>query len=124
MGKGRKTTEYRLFFKGKFLAEGTLKELAEKTNLALSTITAYKAKIRPKSVLYEFVEIPDETEFSIYSGDCFLDIGTKKELMEKYEITSKDWSFYASPTAIKRAESRKFVTNGIVIERIEDDDTN
>lgn len=117
-----KAKEYRLFFKDIFLADGTLKEIAEKVNLALSTLRAHKSNKRPNSHLYEFIEIPDETEFALYRGDNFVDIGTKQELMEMYNITSDEWSFCISPTAKKRAEKRKFLTNAMIIERIEDDD--
>lgn len=114
--------QYRLFYKNKFLADGTMSEIAEKVNLALSTLHAHKSNKRSNSHLYEFIEIPDETEFALYRGDNFIDIGTKQELMEAYGITPQYWAFYSSPTAKTRAEKRKYNSNGMIIERIEDDD--
>ena len=119
---GRTAQEYRLFFKGKFVADGTMEEIAQKVNLSLSTLSAHKSNKRNNSHLYEFIEIPSEVEFALYRGNDFINLGTQQELMEMYNINKKEWSFYTSPTAIKRAETRTFVTNGMIIERIEDDE--
>lgn len=121
---GRTAQEYRLFFEGKFIADGTMSELAKKSNIALSTLSAHKSNKRSNSYLYEFIEIPSEVEFVLYRGDTFGDLGTKKELMKRYNIAPKEWAFYISPTAKKRAENRKSFTNAIIIERIEEDDEN
>lgn len=99
-----------------------MKELQQKTKIGLSTLSAHKAKERTNSYLYEFIEIPDETEFAFYRGDDFIDIGTRKELMEKYNLTPNTFAFYISPTAKKRAENKKRLDSGMVIERIEDDE--
>lgn len=81
---------YRLFYEGKFLADGTMKEIAEKLGVTISNISNHKRGFYKSSHLYEFIEIPDETEFALYRGDNFIDIGTKQELMETYNITPKD----------------------------------
>lgn len=113
---------YRLFYKGKFLADGTMSEIAEKLGVTISTISNHKRGIYKSSHLYEFIEIPDETEFALYRGDNFIDIGTRQELMETYGISPRYWTFYSSPSAKARAEKRKYNSDGVVIERIEDDD--
>ena len=47
------------------------------------------------------------TIYSIYSGDEFVDVGTKKELMERHNIKSETFNFLCTKTYHKRVEGRK-----------------
>lgn len=113
--------EYRLFVKGKFVGEGTLSEISIQANIGLNTLYAHKNKTRANSHLFNFIEFPDETDYALYRGDTFIDIGEKEELKKRYEITEENWSFSASPTARKRAASRAN-SKALIIERIEEDE--
>ena len=112
---------YRLFVKGKFVGEGTLSEISIQANIGLNTLYAHKNKTRANSHLFNFNELPDETDYALYYGDTFIDIGEKEELKKRYEITEKIWSFSTSPTARRRVSSRANST-AIIIERIEEDE--
>ena len=54
--------------------------------------------------------------YALYRGDEFLDIGTKYELAEKFDVKPETIVFYASPSYQKRT------ANGFVAERIGYDD--
>lgn len=47
------------------------------------------------------------TEYAIYKGDKFIDIGTAKELAEKCNVKPETIEFYASPSYLKRLEKVK-----------------
>lgn len=113
--------KYRLFVKGKFIGEGTLSEISIQTNIGLNTLYDHKNKKRANSYLFDFNELPDETDYALYYGDTFIDIGEKEELKKRYDITEKSWSFFTSPTAKRRLSSRENST-AMIIERIEEDE--
>lgn len=113
--------EYRLFIEGRFVGEGSLDKISTQTNIALSTLYAHKSNKRKNSHLFDFNELPNETDYALYYGDTFIDIGEKEELKKRYEITEENWSFSTSPTARKRASSRAN-SRALIIERIEDDE--
>lgn len=54
--------------------------------------------------------------YALYKGDEFLDIGTKYELAEKFDVEPKTIAWYASPSYQKRT------ANGFVAERVGYDD--
>lgn len=54
-------------------------------------------------------------EYAIYRGDTFLDIGTKKELAEKFNVSEDTITFWHSPSNLKRINSRSYHYNGGMI---------
>ena len=58
------------------------------------------------------------TEYAVYKGDEFLDIGTVKELSKKFNVTRKTVQFWNS-----KANKRRCGENGnrIIAIRIEED---
>lgn len=47
------------------------------------------------------------TIYAIYKGDTFIDVGTKKELVEKYNIRSETFNFYCTKTYHKRIKDKE-----------------
>lgn len=45
-----------------------------------------------------------EKVYAIYKGDKFIDLGTKKELAKKLNVTPKTIYFYTTPTYQKRIQ--------------------
>lgn len=48
--------------------------------------------------------------YALYKGDKFLDIGTSKELSEKYNIKRKTIQFYSTPSYKKRMKEHYMCT--------------
>lgn len=46
-------------------------------------------------------------EFALYKGDKFLDIGTREELAEKFNVSVDTITFWSTPANLKRLSSRK-----------------
>lgn len=42
------------------------------------------------------------SEYAIYKGDEFLDLGTVEELSKKFNVKKETISFWASPSNLKR----------------------
>lgn len=47
--------------------------------------------------------------YAIYYGDQFIDLGTKKELADKYNIKTSTINFYMSPAHRKRTEEKSWI---------------
>lgn len=54
-------------------------------------------------------------EYAIYKGDTFIDIGTKKELAEKFNVNEDTITFWHSPSNLKRINSRKTYSGGMIV---------
>lgn len=63
------------------------------------------------------------SEYAIYQGDTFLDIGTIAELAEKFEVAPETVRFWGTTSYLKRSkkENGEFGDCKIVI-KLEDDD--
>lgn len=49
-------------------------------------------------------------EYALYKGDCFIMIGTQKELAERLGVKTGTIQFYKSPTYAKRvSEQNRYV---------------
>lgn len=48
-----------------------------------------------------------EKVYALYKGDDLLEIGTKKELAEKFGVKAKTIAFYNTPAYQKRTSSEK-----------------
>ena len=59
-------------------------------------------------------------EYALYKGDNFLDIGTIKELAERYNISVKTLRWYSTPCYKNKIKNKKDVKSYVVV-RIEDD---
>ena len=53
-----------------------------------------------------------EKVYALYKGDELLEIGTKKELAEKFGVKVKTISYYSTPAYQKKDKSRKRQTTG------------
>lgn len=51
--------------------------------------------------------------YTIYKGDEFLDLGTAKELAEKFNVKEKTIHYWSTPT------QRKRVKNGIIVIKVD-----
>lgn len=61
--------------------------------------------------------------FALYKGDEFIDLGTAKELADKYNVTPKYIRFLSTPSNKKRiANYKKKNINSLISVKIEDDD--
>ena len=58
----------------------------------------------------------DKIIYALYKGDEFIDLGTKKELANKYNIKEHTIVFYASPAYKRRIKDSK---NRYVCEKVE-----
>ena len=58
------------------------------------------------------------TIYSIYKGDDFVDVGTKEELMQKYNLKSETFNFYTTKTYHKRVEARADSKSAFVIYKV------
>ena len=52
-------------------------------------------------------EMNKEKVYALYKGDDLLEIGTKKELAEKFGVKAKTIAFYNTPAYQKRTSSEK-----------------
>lgn len=48
-----------------------------------------------------------ETEYALYKGDEFIDLGTKEYLAKILNVTPRTIYYYSTPTYRKRVEDRK-----------------
>lgn len=62
-------------------------------------------------------------EYALYRGDEFLDIGTMKELSEKYDISVKTLRWYSTPCYKNKLKNKKNIKSYVVC-RIEDEEQN
>ena len=46
-------------------------------------------------------------EYALYKGDKLLDIGTLKELSDKFKVKTRTLLFYQTPTQSKRTSKNK-----------------
>lgn len=54
-------------------------------------------------------------EYALYKGDKFLDIGTRQELAEKFNVSIDTITFWATPANLKRLASRNVKENNAMI---------
>ncbi len=62
------------------------------------------------------------TEYAMYRGDRFVDIGTMQELAVKWGVKKSALYFASSPAAHKRHEGRKISKNSLIVIKLEDED--
>lgn len=60
-------------------------------------------------------------EYALYKGDNFLDIGTIKELSERYDISVKTLRWYSTPCYKNKIKNKKNIKSYVVV-RIEDEE--
>ena len=62
-----------------------------------------------------------EKYFALYKGDKFIDLGTAKELAEKYNVTPKTIRYLSTPANRRRIEkTKKDVSNALISVKIDD----
>lgn len=62
-----------------------------------------------------------EKYFALYKGDKFIDLGTAKELAEKYNVTPKTIRYLSTPANRRRIEkTKKDVSNALISIKIDD----
>lgn len=60
-------------------------------------------------------------EYALYKGDTFIDLGTAKELAEKYNVTPKRIRYLSTLANRRRIEkTKKDVSNALISVKIDD----
>ena len=64
-----------------------------------------------------------EKYFALYKGDKFIDLGTAKELAEKYNVTPKTIrQYYATPSHLKRCQKHDENGNYLIVIKLDEED--
>lgn len=65
-----------------------------------------------------------KTEFALYKGETFLDIGTREELAKKFNVSVDTITYWSTPSNYKRLANKQGrkggYSEGIVAVRLDD----